>query len=307
MQYIYLVITFVLGCSVGSFINVVVQRTNRGESIKGRSHCEFCDKVLSPNDLFPLISFILLKGKCRYCHTKLSPQYWIIELVTGIIFATIYWLTSNNLFDQIDQLNNAIHITYYGIWIPLIYFYIVITSLIILFITDWKYGMLYDKIVIPTILFVLLYKVIVVTYYYLSMYLKLNSTELGKYFLEAGLANNLAINASTNLVYTVIGSIGIALFFLVLIIITRGRGMGGGDLKLGFLIGLLSGWPNMLISIFIGFLTGAIASCILLLVRKKQIGQTIPFGPFLIIGCVLVMFFGNQLFGWYIHDVLGVQ
>lgn len=195
----------------------------------------------------------------------------------------------------------------WGVLIPLIFFYLVTTSLIILFITDLKYGMLYDKILIPTIIFVLIYKFSVVGYYYLKMYLALNNTQIGKYFLKAGLASNHAVAGANNLMYTLLGSLAIAAFFLVLIIITRGRGMGGGDLKLGFLIGLLSGWPNMLISIFLGFLTGALVSCILLVVRRRKMGQTIPFGPFLIIGCFTVMFFGNQLFGWYIQDILGLQ
>ncbi|MDQ3239388.1 MAG: prepilin peptidase, partial [bacterium] len=76
-------------------------------------------------------------------------------------------------------------------------------------------------------------------------------------------------------------------------------------LKLGFLVGLLTNWPNMLVAIFIGFLTGALTSCILLLIKRKSIRSTVPFGPFLIFGCYVVIFFGNELFEWYSRTLLG--
>lgn len=292
---------------MGSFINNAAERLARGETLSGRSHCEFCNTKLGIKDLIPLFSYIQLKGKCRYCSKPLSKQYIFVEIATGIIFSVIYFLVSRQEFVSADYLNNAIHIVDFGIFIPLIFFYIVTTSLLILLITDYKYGMLYDKVVIPTIIFVLAYRIAVIGYNYFHLYSFLNKTKIGQYFIKSGLAISHAQFASNIFLYTLLGSIGIALFFLLLIIITKGRGMGGGDLKLGFLIGLLSGWPNMVVSIFIGFLTGAIASCILLLVRKRSVGQTIPFGPFLILGCFIVMFFGDQLFGWYINNILGLR
>ncbi|MDQ3098428.1 MAG: prepilin peptidase [bacterium] len=307
MQFFYYIITFILGTAVGSFINNTAERLYRGEKINGRSHCEHCNKTLSASDLVPLFSYIFLKGKCRYCHTNLPKQYIIIEIITGIIFTLIYHLVSTKAFVSADYLNNSVHFVDFGIFVPLIFFYIVTTSLLILFITDFKYGMLYDKVVLPTILFVFCYRILVIAYNYFHIYSYLNKTELGQYFIRSGLALNRVQFSSNIFLYTLLGSIAIASFFLLLIIITKGRGMGGGDLKLGFLIGLLSGWPNMVISIFIGFLTGAVVSCILLLVRKRTVGQTIPFGPFLILGCFIVMFFGDQLFGWYINDILGLR
>ncbi len=307
MQFFYYIVTFILGACVGSFINNTAERLARGESINGRSHCEFCDKTLTAKDLVPLWSYLSLKGKCRYCSKPLPKQYIIVELATAIIFTLIYHLVSNNAYVVQDYLNNSIHFVDFGIIVPLIFFYIVTTSLLILFITDLKYGMLYDKVVIPTILFVLAYRIFVIAYNYFRLANYLNQTKIGQYFLKAGFALNHAQFSSNVFIYTLLGSLAIAFFFLVLIIVTRGRGMGGGDLKLGFLIGLLSGWPNMLMSIFLGFLTGAIVSCILLIVRRRKIGQTIPFGPFLILGCFVVMFYGNQLFGWYLNDILGLR
>jgi leader peptidase (prepilin peptidase)/N-methyltransferase len=250
---------------------------------------------------------VLLKGHCRYCHSKLSAQYPLVELATGGIFVCVYYLLSRNFFVDADYMNNAVHILDFGVSIPLIYYFIVTTALISLFLTDFKFGMLYDKIIFPTIIFVILYKISVIAYYGYEQYIKLNSSAIGQAFLKAGLLNNHLNFATKTFIETIIGSFAIALFFLILIIVTKGRGMGGGDLKLGFLVGLLSGWPNMVASIFVGFLTGAIASCILLIAKKKNIGQTVPFGPFLILACFIVMFFGNQLFNWYIKDIVALK
>jgi prepilin signal peptidase PulO-like enzyme (type II secretory pathway) len=161
------------------------------------------------------------------------------------------------------------------------------------------------SILIPAIIGVLLYKITVICYYLTTYYLKLNGNEFGRNLLKAGMLTNHAGFAINTFLQTIAGSLGIGLFFLILIIVTKGRGMGGGDLKLGFLIGLLTGWPNMTVSLFLGFLTGACFSIILLLAKRKGLRNTVPFGPFLIVACYIVMFFGNQLFSWYTVGILG--
>ena len=90
------------------------------------------------------------------------------------------------------------------------------------------------------------------------------------------------------------------LFFLSLIKITRGMGMGGGDVKLGFLIGLFNGFPVNIIAIFVGFLSGALVSLVLVLLKKRSMKDTIAFGPFLIFGSILSLVFGQQILNWYI-------
>jgi leader peptidase (prepilin peptidase) / N-methyltransferase len=304
IQYLFI---FILGAAIGSFANVVIERLHRGESINGRSYCEKCKKTLKPRDLIPILSFLFAKGRCRYCHTKLSTQYLILEVATGSLFVLIYVLVSNNLFTQANQVNIAQHILAYGNTFPLIYYFVITTALIILFVTDLKYGMLYDKVTLPAILFAVLYKVAVAGFYTYNLYYYLANDKVGKYFIQSGLVDNFAKRSTSDLITTLLGSLGIALFFLILIIVTRGRGMGGGDLKLGVLVGLISGWPNMLASLFLGFLTGALASIILIIAKRKTAGQTIPFGPFLILACFVVMFFGNQLFDWYLKDIIALK
>ncbi len=305
MQLILLPFVFILGAAIGSFINVLAERTARKESIKGRSYCESCNKKLQPQDLIPIISFLKNKGRCAYCKVKLSNQYIIIEIATALIFTTVYLLVTSYRFTYADYMNNAIHILDFGPTIPLLFYFVVSIPLIALFITDFKYGMLYDRILLPTIVFVLSYKVIVIMYYTATYYIQLQGSEFGKKLIEAGMVTNLATFATNTFLQTIAGSIAIGLFFLLLIVVTKGRGMGGGDLKLGFLIGLLTGWPNMVVAIFLGFLTGAFVSIILVIAQRRKVKQTIPFGPFLIIACFIVMFFGNQLFSWYTVDILG--
>src|SRR3989344_3248327 len=81
---------FIFGTAIGSFLNVLIDRLPREESIMGRSHCEYCKKILSPIDLIPVLSFLFLKGKCRYCGKKLSLQYPGIEILTGVLFVLIF-------------------------------------------------------------------------------------------------------------------------------------------------------------------------------------------------------------------------
>jgi leader peptidase (prepilin peptidase)/N-methyltransferase len=99
--------------------------------------------------------------------------------------------------------------------------------------------------------------------------------------------------------YVVGGAILIALFFQFLILITKGRGMGDADVKLGFLIGLVNGFPMAFMAVFMGYVLGAFYSVFLMLMKKKTMKDSIPFGPFLILGSVLILLFGNQIWLWY--------
>lgn len=245
------IIFFILGLFIASFLNVLVDRLPREESvIRGRSHCEKCKKELVWYDLIPLLSFIFLKGKCRYCKAKLSFYYPIIELTTGIMFALVFY--------SFGIMNHELKIMDLG------YYLFLICSLIVIFFADLKYGIIPDKIVFPTI---------VVSFIYLFL---IHNSLFLIHFLSA---------------------IGASLFFLFLFLITKGRGMGFGDVKFAFLMGLILGFPNIVVSLYIAFLTGAIVGVILIIWRKKRMfGASIPFGPFLAIGTFSAIFWGGIIF-----------
>lgn len=241
----FYLLVFVLGLFVGSFLGVVIDRIPRNEQFStGRSYCEFCGHTLGTLDLIPVLSYVFLGGRCRYCKAHLSPYYLAVELTTGILFV---------LTPLLITFTNSAYLSL---------FLVIICAFIILFFTDLKYGILPDKIVFPTILAVLLW-------------LLLSHLPLPIHLLSAA---------------------GAMVVFLLIFILSKGKGMGFGDVKLAFLIGLLLGFPLTLISIYLAFLTGAVISIILILIgRKKLKGSTIPFGPFLVVATFLSIYFGEEI------------
>lgn len=220
----------------------------RNESIVyKRSHCESCKKTLSWYDLIPFLSFIFLKGRCRYCNVSLSLQYPVVELLTGILFiGVIGWIGEIRGIREIGTLG---------------YYLFMVSSLIAIFFIDLKNGIIPDKILYPAIIFSVAYLLII--------------------------PNSLFL-------IHVFSAFGSFLFFLLIFLATKGRGMGFGDVKFVFLIGLMLGSPQIIIALYIAFLTGAITSLILVLWRKKKFkGGTVPFGPFLVVGTLISLFFGK--------------
>jgi leader peptidase (prepilin peptidase) / N-methyltransferase len=253
-----LIILFLLGISVGSFLNVLVERIPRDESfIRGRSHCDKCKHLLSSRDLIPLLSFIMLKGKCRYCGVKLSVQYPLMELFTGIMFLFIYvYLNWSSVVSSQFSVNSFIFLP------TSFYIYIFMSSLLVIFVTDLKYRIIPDQILIFDIPVIFIYMLI----YHQSL-----------------LVNHLLS--------------GVILFvvFLALVLITKGKGMGLGDVKFAFVIGLLLGFEKTLIVFYLSFLTGALFSMILILVRKKRMKDAIPFGPFLAGSTAVAYLYGDKI------------
>ena len=294
---------FLLGLSVGSFLNVVIDRIPAGRSLGGRSHCESCQHQLGLIDLIPIVSFFLLKGRCRYCREKLSLQYPLIELATGIIFVISVPLLlkqiNTDLLNDINYLAGDYQPVIIGLTVLCLF---LVTFLIALFAIDLKYGVVPDIIVWPAIILSFTYQLSVTGFRIWSLYIKLkNDTDgLGPYLLRTEYFRNHALLEVKALLLTVVGGLIIAAFFYLLIVMTKGRGMGFGDVLLGLLIGLIAGFPRVIPAAFFSFLTGAIVSLILILMQRKHFGQTIPFGPFLILGLVLSFFYGDIFLANYL-------
>ncbi len=283
-------IIFISGLFIGSFLNLVADRLNEGKGILiGRSICNFCTKNLSFVDLVPIFSYLFLGGKCRQCGHKISLYYPISEITTGFLFVMVgYWL-------KIHQSSELIT------WLAFL-FYIVISSIfIIVLFSDLKYMMIPDKVIIPGIVLTMVFQLSLAVYYSVDLYNRLNSDSFGKYLVKAGYVNRHALLAFQGVGVNFLAGISISLFFLALIFITKGRGMGGGDVKLGFLIGLLNGFPNSIVAIFSAFLTGAIYSLILVIARRKKFKESIAFGPFLVVGNYIALLYGSAVIEWYIH------
>ena len=246
---------FFLGLLIGSFLNVVICRLGSKEPILlSRSHCPKCGALLKWPDLIPLLSFVLARGKCRYCHKKISLQYPLVELATGLLFLLI--------FNQFSILN----------LITLFYYLLITCFLLVIFVYDLKHYLIPDKIIYPAIIITLL-----------NLGLKgpnfwVLKAQIYNPFLAAFLASG---------------------FFLSLVLISKGKWLGLGDVKLAILMGLVLSWPNILLALFLAFMSGAMVGLGLIIAGKKSLKSQIPFGPFLAGATILIMLYGQNIANWY--------
>jgi len=287
MAILTFVILFVFGLCVGSFLNVIIYRLPRGlDFVKGRSFCPRCKKKINWFDNIPLLSFFLLGGKCRNCKKPISLRYPLVELITGILTVLVisFQLASLRGRSGSSVLSSPRFAVEAGL--QTVYLLLLVWSLIPIFFIDLEHQIIPDQILVFMGL--------------VSFILTLTTNHPARLASPAG--QGLALSGwlgeagrqslVTNYLPTAIVSAG---FFLFLFLITRGKGMGLGDVKFAFLIGLVLGFPKVIPAFYLAFLTGAIVGIILILVKKAKFGRPIPFGPFLVMGMLIIMFFGERL------------
>lgn len=254
---------FLMGLVWGSFLNVVIYRTTHGASpLSGRSQCPKCKKTISWQYNIPLISFFWLRGKCAYCRAKISWQYPVVELLTGLLFVWWFWI-GRGFFLLVGQPWTLLQP---GFWL------VVGMLFLVVFVADWRFGLIPDSANFSL--------------FALALGYRLSLTGFG-------------LMQSTDLVRAIICGLALMAFFYGLWYFTKGRGFGFGDVKLAPATGLLLGWPKTLIAVFLAFVFGAVVALSLIVLGKKKLGQTIPFGPFLVLGTFAALIFGNRLWGWY--------
>jgi len=299
MSFVYLfayIVLFLFGISIGSFLNVVIDRLPKRKPIgKSRSICPNCEKVLAWYDLVPLVSFISLGGKCRYCKKSIDPLLPIVEGVCGGAFVLAGLLGLGGV-GGIGSLNVP-NVTSF---IKFIYLLIIFSVFVVIFFMDLKYKIIDDRIIVIGIISSLLYLILNGAFALYNDYTILSSDSFGKYLLKAGFLQKDLVYILKDFGLTLFLSFIIFLFFYFLILVTKGKGIGGADVKLAFLVGLFAGFPNALVSIFISFLTGALAGIILILVHRKSIKSRVAFGPFMVLGAILGYVFGGYVIRWYI-------
>ncbi len=299
---IYYAFLFIFGAFTGSFLNLVSDRLPRGEKIVfGRSKCDFCKKILGIKNLIPLFSFIFQKGKCSFCKKKLSYHYVFSEAFVGSLFVLAGYLSGIVRGYSIPNL------------ISLVFYIVVFSFFAVMFLTDLKFYLILDVLVIPAIIFVFISSISVRFYDLIDLHNKLSADKFGSYLIRSGYWNNQVMYSLRDFGYVLVSAFVVALFFMLLVWITKGKGMGIGDVKLGFLIGLVNSLPlsygipsitrymYVVSAIFLSFILGAIYSLILILFKKKTMKDTIAFGPFLIIGSLLILLFGESILIWYIN------
>ncbi len=237
MELFIIIIFFLFGLVFGSFFNVVGYRLPKEESIVNPpSHCPSCNKRLTPLELIPVLSYLIQRGKCRNCKTKIGLFYPIFELITGILFAITYIMFGLNV----------------DLFISLIF----VSSLIIIFISDYQTMIIPDEIIIFAILAKVIYALV--------------SSDISL----IGILLNGLIAASLMLLLKKFGDKAF-----------KRESMGGGDIKLLFVFGMYLGFELAIITIF---LSSFIALPYSLYILNKNKEHVVPYGPFLAIAALLL-------------------
>lgn len=232
----YIILVFGFGLIIGSFLNVVIYRLPRRESIVyPPSHCPNCGHRLGVFDLFPVVSFLWLKGCCRYCRGKINPRYPLVELLTGLV-TVIWWLR----FGTSPLGISFLALTY--VLIPIAYI-------------DMEHQIIPNLLTMPLIGGGLLLRLI----------------WLGDFW-----------NA---LIGVLVGG-GLLWLFVVI----YPQGMGLGDAKLLAAVGAFLDWEKICYVLILGSLAGLIIITPLILLKKMTIKQRIPFGPFLVLATLIVIY-----------------
>ncbi len=242
-----MILLFLLGLGAGSFLNVLALRYKPGgwiftrDILSGRSHCPICQKQLRWYELIPILSFAIQLGQCRHCHQRISRQYPIVEILSGLTFVLA-----------------PIYADPAPIWI------FVVLTLILIALIDYRLSIIPDQ--------------------------------LNLFLAVLGLAS-VGLESIWGVTF------GAGLFGLI-ILLTKRKGMGMGDLKLAAALGFLFGWPKIILIAGLAFVIGGLWAAALLLAKKKSLKDAIPFGPFLAIAAVVVIFAGDKLINFYSQYLL---
>jgi prepilin signal peptidase PulO-like enzyme (type II secretory pathway) len=254
-----IVVLAVVGLCLGSFVNALVWRLHERKTMQGRSMCPQCGHQLAAQDLVPVLSWLWLRGKCRYCGKPISPQYPVVELATALVFVASYiWWPL-----ELTGAQTAIFV----IWLA------ILAGLMALLVYDLRWYLLPNRLIYP-----------------LS----------GLALLMAVIRIAAAPDIQKELLYTVLAVLVGGGIFYLLFQLSKGKWIGGGDVKLGWMLGLMVGTPaRALLLIFIASVLGTAVSLPLLSSGKLKRTSVIPFGPFLIIAAIIVQLFGAGMLEWY--------
>ncbi|MBI4215617.1 MAG: prepilin peptidase, partial [Parcubacteria group bacterium] len=245
---------FILGLIFGSFVNAAVYRVHHKLPIVlGRSMCPHCRHRLGFWDLIPLLSFLFLKGRCRYCRKKISIEYPLVELASGILF--ILAGASHLPLEFID----------WKIILTLARDYSAVLIFLFIFLYDLKYYLILDLVTVPSFLFFLIVNLL------------------------------LGVGWQDLLFGALIGG-G---FFALQFSISRGTWLGGGDIRMGAVMGALLGWKLVIAALIIAYWAGAAVGLTLVILKRKTMKEMIPFGTFLSAGALAALLYGEKILQWF--------
>ncbi|MCI0619673.1 prepilin peptidase [Candidatus Wolfebacteria bacterium] len=261
------ILFFVFGAIVGSFLNVVILRYNTGRRVTGRSCCHSCGRTLAWHELVPIASFLAQRGRCTACGSRISWQYPLVEFTAGMLFLGVFL-----------KVFSVAAISPYTILYTL-YLILTVSVLLIIAVYDLRHKIIPDPFVFAFIVLSFLWG----TYLFFA-----GALEVAQWWLLAG-----PICAAP---------------FALLWVLSRGRWMGLGDAKLAWGAGWFLGPVPSLSALLLAFWVGAVASVAVLIVQNVsgqrglfrehkplKMKSEIPFAPFIILGVLVVLFFGFDI------------
>lgn len=254
-------LVFVFGTVVGSFLNVCIVRIPKQESLlTPPSHCPKCGSGVCFYDNVPLISYLLLRGRCRSCRASISPRYFLVELLMGALAVALY--------------------ARFGLGFAFFVSFVFVAALVVISFIDLDVRIVPDVISLPGILCGLIFSL------------------LG-YFVM-GEASGALPSPVSSLIGILVGGGFLLATAWIYERFTGVEGMGGGDIKLLAMIGAFLGWPSIPVTLFTASLVGSVVGITCMALTGAGRRLALPFAPFLCAGALLFIFFGEQLAGFYL-------
>jgi len=272
METLLLISLFILGAIVGSFLNVVILRYRTSIGMGGRSFCTSCSATLRWYELIPILSYIIQGGKCRVCHSRISPQYPLVEFTTGAVFVLVFLHSFNYLIPGIEMISSRI--------LDIVLNLIIFSSLIVVAAYDIRHKIIPDT---PVYIFIGLS--------FIALFVS------GANFVVPTLLELLA------------GPI-LTLPFVLLWAFSRGRLIGFGDAKIALGIGFLLGVSGGFMSLILSFWIGALVSIFLIIVSRVYkrwfkgavftLKSQLPFAPFLVLSTIIAFLLNLDLLSFFL-------
>lgn len=258
---IFPITVFIFGTVIGSFLNVCIGRIPDEESvISPPSHCPKCKASIAFYDNFPLLSYLWLRGKCRACHERISPRYFIVELLTGLVALALYFR--------------------FGLSYTFVVSFVFAAAMIVISLIDLDVRIVPDVISLPGIIVGLVFSVV-------------------GYFVFTD-AFEIIPNPLSSLTGILVGGGFLLATAWIYEKVTGVDGMGGGDIKLLAMIGAFLGWPSIPVTLFVASVLGSVIGVGLMLATGAGRRLALPFAPFLCSGALIYLFYGEALIRFYL-------
>lgn len=258
---IFPITVFIFGTIIGSFLNVCIGRIPNDESVVfPPSHCPKCKASIAFYDNLPLLSYLWLRGKCRACHKPISPRYFFVELLTGLVALALY--------------------SRFGLSYTFIVSFVFAAGLIVISFIDLAVRIVPDVISLPGIIVGLVFSVI-------------------GYFVFTD-AFEIVPTPLSSLIGIIVGGGFLLATAWIYEKITGVDGMGGGDIKLLAMIGAFLGWPSIPVTLFIASVLGSVIGVALMVATGAGRRLALPFAPFLCSGALIYLFYGEALIRFYL-------